>query len=52
MLDGRPTATEFYADAEGHPDQPALQRALEELRFSTRGLKMLGTFPAGGCARP
>jgi prephenate dehydratase len=32
------TATLFYADIEGHPEDPGVTHALEELRFfSTRG---------------
>jgi len=46
-LDGeRFEAAQFYADVEGHPDQPALQRALEELRFFSTSLKILGVYPA------
>ncbi|MBN9091116.1 MAG: prephenate dehydratase [Reyranella sp.] len=37
---------QFYAEVEGHPDQRGLQLALEELRFFSEELKMLGTFPA------
>ena len=33
MVDGEFTATQFLADVDGHPDEPALARALEELRF-------------------
>ena len=46
MVDGVFTATQFYADVEGHPDDPALQRALEELGYFTSMLKILGTYPA------
>jgi prephenate dehydratase len=46
MIGGSFTATQFYADIEGHPDDPAVQRALEELRFFTSFLKILGTYPA------
>lgn len=46
MVDGVFTATQFYADVEGHPDDPALQRALEELRYFTSVLNILGTYPA------
>jgi prephenate dehydratase len=38
-------ATEFYADIEGHPDDPAVARALEELRFHTKWVRLLGTYP-------
>ena len=46
MIDGRFTATQFYADIEGHPDDPAVQRAMEELDYFTSYLKVLGTYPA------
>ena len=46
MIDGNFTATQFYADIEGHPDDPAVQRALEELDYFTSHLKMLGSYPA------
>ena len=36
---------QFYAEVEGHPDQRGLQLALEELRFFSEELKMLGSFP-------
>lgn len=38
-------ATEFYADIEGHPDQPHVRRALEELAFHTKWVRLLGTYP-------
>ncbi len=46
MVDGVFTATQFYADVEGHPEDPALQRALEELRYFTSSLDLLGVYPA------
>lgn len=46
MVDGVFTATQFYADVEGHPDDPALKRALEELGYFTSMLNILGTYPA------
>lgn len=46
MVDGSFTATQFYADIEGHPDDPAVARALEELGFFTDYLKILGSYPA------
>ncbi len=46
MVDGSFTATQFYADIEGHPDDPAVARALEELAYFTSYLKILGTYPA------
>jgi len=38
-------ATRFYADILGHPDNEAVKRAMEELAFFTRDIKMLGTYP-------
>ena len=46
MLDGEFTATQFLADVDGHPETPALARALDELRFFSREVKVLGTYPA------
>src|SRR5579885_3346124 len=46
MLGGAFTATQFYADVEAHPDDPPLARALEELAFFSRELKILGVYPA------
>ena len=39
-------AAQFYADAEGHPDQKALKQAMEELAFITHEVKILGVYPA------
>jgi len=38
-------ATEFYADIEGMPGDPAVDRALEELRFHSKWVRLLGTYP-------
>jgi prephenate dehydratase len=46
MLDGHFFATMFYLDVEGHPDDVALQRALEELKFFSREVTILGVYPA------
>ena len=45
MLGGTFTATQFYADVEGHPDDRPLRLALEELRFFTREVRILGIYP-------
>ena len=45
MVGGRFTATQFYADVEGHPDDRPLRLALEELAFFTREVKILGVYP-------
>jgi prephenate dehydratase len=46
QLDGTFTATEFYADVEGHPEERSLALALEELAFFSSSVRMLGTYPA------
>ena len=46
MVGGSFSATQFYADIEGHPDDPAVARALEELGFFSREINILGTYPA------
>ena len=46
MVGGSFTATEFYADIEGHPDDPLVKLALDEARFFTSTLKILGVYPA------
>lgn len=46
MIGGSFTATEFYADIEGHPEDPHVRRALEELAYFTTHLQILGVYPA------
>ena len=45
-MDGSFTATQFYADIEGHPDDAHVKRALDELTYFTSRLKILGVYPA------
>jgi prephenate dehydratase len=46
MVGGSFTATEFYSDIEGHPDDASVARALEELRYFTSAVNILGVYPA------
>ncbi|MCZ4298706.1 prephenate dehydratase [Henriciella marina] len=46
QIDGSFTATQFYAEIEGHPDERRVQLALEELGFFSTSLKIMGVFPA------
>ena len=46
QLGGSFNATQFYADIEGHPDERNVRLALEELRFFTSTLTVLGVYPA------
>ena len=41
MINGEFTATQFLCDVEGHPEQPALRRALEELSFFSSEILVL-----------
>jgi prephenate dehydratase len=45
MVGGEFTATQFLADVDGHPDEPALARAFEELAFFCKEFKILGVYP-------
>lgn len=46
MVGGSFSATQFYAEIEGHPDERPVQLALEELGFFSQSLKILGVFPS------
>jgi len=46
MMGGRFTATQFYADVEGHPSERALALALEELGFFSDMVRIIGVYPA------
>ncbi len=46
QLGGSFNATQFYADIQGHAEEPRVAQALEELRFHTAKLDILGVYPA------
>lgn len=46
MVDGSFTATQFYADIEGHPEDRNVALALDELRYFTTDVRILGVYPA------
>ena len=46
QLGGSFQATEFYADIAGHPDDPPVARALDELRFFSARYLNLGVYAA------
>jgi prephenate dehydratase len=48
MVGGSFTATQFYADIEGHPDDPNVKLALDELGYFTDSIKILGVYPTSG----
>jgi prephenate dehydratase len=45
MVGGSFTATQFYADVEAHPAERRLALALDELRFFTEEVTILGVYP-------
>lgn len=46
MVDGSFTATQFYADIIGHPDDKSVKNAFEELSFFADHVRILGSYPA------
>jgi len=46
MVEGEFAATQFLADVDGHPEDPGLRRALEELEFFSKEVRILGVYPA------
>src|SRR5215813_8650164 len=46
MIEGNFFATQFYADVEGHPEEPGPKLALEELEFFSSHLEILGVYAA------
>ena len=46
MINGSFSATQFYADVDGHPKDRGLAFALEELEFFSAEMKILGVYPA------
>ncbi|WP_025770099.1 prephenate dehydratase [Thioalkalivibrio sp. HK1] len=55
IVDARFTVARFYAEFEGHVDSPQVKQALEELRFYSSVVTILGVYPihsfrAGGGA--
>ncbi|MEL6572579.1 MAG: prephenate dehydratase [Pseudomonadota bacterium] len=48
MVGGQFTATQFFAEIEGHPDDHNVQLALEELGYFTDMIRLMGVYPASG----
>ena len=46
MVEGEFSATQFLADVDGHPDDPHVKRALEELDFFSKEVRILGCYKA------
>jgi prephenate dehydratase len=46
MVGGSFSATQFYADIEGHPDDSNVKLAMDELGYFTQSISILGVYPA------
>ena len=46
MVGGSFSATQFYADIEGHPDDNNVKLAMDELSYFTQSISILGVYPA------
>ena len=46
MIGGSFASTMFYAEVEGHPEERLVKLALEELRFFSDELRIMGVYPA------
>jgi prephenate dehydratase len=46
QLGGKFIATQFYADIEGHPDDANVRHALDELRYFSEKVRILGSYLA------
>jgi prephenate dehydratase len=46
MVGGEFAATQFLSEVDGHPEDPPVRRALEELAFFTTDVKVLGVYLA------
>jgi prephenate dehydratase len=46
QLGGKFVATQFYADIEGHPEDDNVRHAMDELKFFSTEVRVLGTYKA------
>ncbi len=46
MVGGKFVATQFYAEVDGHPESPRLKQAMDELRYFSKDVKILGVYAA------
>ncbi len=46
QLEGQFSATQFYAEIDGHPEDTSVRLAMEELAFFTSYVRVLGVYPA------
>ena len=48
MLGGSFEATQFFADIQGHPHDGSVKRALDELKYFTNTLSIIGVYKQSG----
>ncbi|MGI9399676.1 MAG: prephenate dehydratase [Rhizobiaceae bacterium] len=48
QLGGSFSATQFFADVEGHPEDVPVSNAFEELKFFCKDFRILGVYPQAG----
>ena len=48
MLGGTFEATQFFADIQGHPEDSSVRRALDELKYFTNKLDVIGVYKQSG----
>ena len=46
QIDGSFQSTQFYADLEGHSDSDSIKNALDELKYYSEEIKILGVYPS------
>ncbi len=46
MLDRSFTSTRFFCDIDGHPEDPGVERALDELWYFSSSVTIIGSYPA------
>jgi prephenate dehydratase len=46
QIGGKFVATQFFADIEGHPDDENVKRALDELKYFSEQVRILGVYKA------
>ena len=46
FIDGDFIAAQFYVDVEGHQEEASVKLAIDELKFYSKEIKILGSYPA------
>ena len=46
QIDGSFQSTQFYTDLEGHANSDSIKNALDELKYYSEEIKILGVYPS------